>query len=184
LLADIPLGKVHVFSCTKIEDKMLQDEIINKARNGVCAIGYLSVPLTAYLGDVTKPYFKVIGTGFLVRQTTAITNRHVIQGLLAEQADLGFPDSQLFISFVALDEQQNLQLTLRMARGFVAHEELNIDVGFIEFKLEPAEQFRNIEPLLIVDKWDLRITEEVVVCGYLLAIQCWSKMERRIGGVR
>ena len=78
---------------------MLDKNIISKVTNGVCAVGYLSVPLAEYRKDPHSPFFHVIGTGFLVRPTTAITNRHVIDGLFQNQAELGFPSTQFFMSF-------------------------------------------------------------------------------------
>lgn len=44
--------------------------------------------------------FKVVGTGFLVRDTTVITNGHVINDLRTEQGKEHIPDAQLFLSFV------------------------------------------------------------------------------------
>ncbi|GAH04166.1 unnamed protein product, partial [marine sediment metagenome] len=41
---------------------MLEKKIISKITNGVCAIGYLSVPLTEYQKDTRSPFFHVIGT--------------------------------------------------------------------------------------------------------------------------
>lgn len=145
---------------------MIDQGVISKVRNGVCAVGYLTVPLPTYLKDLTKPYFKVVGTGFLVRDTTVVTNRHVIEGLLEEQADLGFPDNQFFISFVAPHDTSDLQITLRMIRGFATHEILDLDVGFLEFQRKPAQQFKNIYPLVVSKDWNLRVTAEICVCGY------------------
>ena len=53
---------------------MITKEIIDKVTNGVCAIGYLSVPLEEYRKNTLSPFFQIIGTGFLVRPTTVITN--------------------------------------------------------------------------------------------------------------
>lgn len=145
---------------------MISRETISGVRSGVCAIGYLTVPLTTYRRNLTSPYFQVIGTGFLVRESTAMTNRHVIEGLMEEQADLGFPDSQFFISFVAPHETSDLQITVRMIRGFASLANTELDVGFLEFQRKPVKQFKNIHPLTFAEEWDLRVTERVAVCGY------------------
>jgi hypothetical protein len=58
---------------------------LQKIRNGVCAIGYLTVPLFDYVKDDELPgMLKVVGTGFLVRETTVITCAHVLDDLQSE----------------------------------------------------------------------------------------------------
>jgi len=107
---------------------MIDPEVINRVRNGVCAVGYLTVPLEEYQRNIQSPYFQVVGTGFLVRKTTVITNRHVIQGLIDKQANLGFPDSQFFLLFVAPHEETNLKVTIRMIRDFASLGDETLDV--------------------------------------------------------
>lgn len=145
---------------------MIETKILNRVRNGVCAVGYLSVPLAEYLRNTSSPYFQVIGTGFLVRQTTVMTNRHVIEGLLEEQANLGFPDSQFFLSFVAPGGAAKLQVTVRMIQRFGAISPPSLDVGFLEFNIVHKEHFRDIAPLDIATSPTLTVTEEIAVCGY------------------
>jgi len=69
---------------------MIGQDILYKVRNGICAIGYLSVERSKYLQDPTFPYFKVVGTGFLVRDTTIMTNRHVPEAISDAQAELNW----------------------------------------------------------------------------------------------
>jgi len=145
---------------------MIKPEIVTRVRNGVCAVGYLSVPLEEYLQNTQSPFFQVIGTGFLVRETTVITNRHVIEGLIEEQANFGFPSSQFFLSFVAPFGTPDLQVTVRMIQHFAALADVSLDVGFLEFNLVHKEHFRNISPLDITTSLELNVTEEVAVCGY------------------
>jgi hypothetical protein len=143
---------------------MIEKEIIQKITNGVCAIGYLSVPLSEYQKDPRSPFFHVIGTGFLVRQTTVITNRHVIEGLFEEQSHYGFPSTQFFLSFIIPDGKGSFRNTLRMIRHFVTLDA--IDIGFVELKIVFEEHFKNIHPLNISTVFDFSLTEEIAVCGY------------------
>ena len=143
---------------------MFDKEIISKVTNGVCAIGYLSVPLTEYRKDTHSPFFHVIGTGFLVRSTTAITNRHVIEGLFESQANIGFPSTQFFISFIVPDGKGSFQNTVRMIRHFAALD--TPDIGFVEFHIVHEKHFENIYPLPITNTNDFKLTEEVAICGY------------------
>ena len=126
---------------------MLKNNIVRRITNGVCAVGWLSVPLEEYLENPQAPYFKVVGTGFLVRETTAITNRHVIEGLFDNQANYGFPSSQFFLSFVVPDGKGGFQNTIRMIRHFASLD--NLDIGFIEFHIVFEEHFKDIGPLQI-----------------------------------
>lgn len=143
---------------------MLKKKVIRRITNGVCAIGYLSVPLTEYRTDPRSPFFHVIGTGFLVRPTTAITNRHVIESLFESQASLGFPSSQLFLSFVVPDGKGSYRNTVRMIRHFATVDTL--DIGFVEFHIVYEEHFKDIRPLQIAAAKKFTLTEEVSVCGY------------------
>jgi hypothetical protein len=143
---------------------MIEKEIIQKITNGVCAIGYLSVPLSEFQKDPLSPFFHVIGTGFLVRQTTVITNRHVIEVLFEEQSHYGFPSTQFFLSFIIPDGKGSFRNTVRMIRHFATLDA--IDIGFVEFKIVIEEQFKYIHPLNISTMFDFSLTEEVAVCGY------------------
>ena len=145
---------------------MIEPDIISRVRNGVCAVGYLTVSLEQYLQNTRSPYFQVVGTGFLVRKTTVMTNRHVVEGLLNEQANFGFPSSQFFLSFIAPSQTGDLQITVRMIRHLAALSDPLLDVGFAEFEIVHEEHFREIAPLSITASIDLRVTEEIGVCGY------------------
>lgn len=143
---------------------MLNKDIISKVTNGVCAVGYLSVPLTEYRKDSRSPFFHVVGTGFLVRPTTVITNRHVVEGLFLSQADIGFPSTQFFISFIVPDGKGSFRNTVRMIRHFGALDDP--DIGFVEFHIVHEKHFEDIHPLPLAVKIDFKLTEEVAICGY------------------
>jgi len=145
---------------------MISKKVLASVRNGVCAIGYLTVPLTEYRKNPRAPYHQVVGTGFLVRPTTAITNRHVIEGLVDSRASLGFPTSQFFLSFVVPDRDLQLRNTIRMIRYFTALSSPSKDIGFVEFKIVHEAHFEDIRPLRIAKSLRLRVSQEVAVCGY------------------
>ena len=145
---------------------MIDAKVLNQIRHGICAVGYLTVPLEKYNEDAAQPYFKVVGTGFLVRPSVVITNRHVIEGLAEVQADLGFPDKQQMLLFVTVGEHARLRPVIRMIRATFTAANESLDVGFVQFQRQPEEHFRGIEPLELDDRYALRVTEEVAVCGY------------------
>lgn len=145
---------------------MIAEEILFKVRNGICAIGYLTVPFQSYLNDPQSPYFKVVGTGFMVRETTIMTNRHVIEGLVDSQHEFGFPDDQRVIVFVAPRSENRIQIVIRKIREPISLTESLLDVGFIEFSIGDKDQFEAISPLSIQDNWLLTVTEPIAVYGY------------------
>ncbi len=143
---------------------MIDKKVIREITNGVCAVGFLSVPLENYQKYLGSSLFHIIGTGFLVRATTAITNRHVIEGLFESQADFGFPDAQFFISFIVPDGKGSFRNTVRMIRQFA---KLDVaDIGFVEFEIVHEEHFEGIAPLTLAKSYDYQLTEEVSICGY------------------
>jgi S1-C subfamily serine protease len=145
---------------------MIELEVLNRIRHGICAVGYLTVPLEKYNEDPTRPYFKVVGTGFLVRSTTVMTNRHVIKRLEELQAELGFPHAQRMLLFVTADERGRLRAVTRMIRGALTANNSGLDIGFIEFQRHPEPHFMGIDPLVFEERYSLNVTEEIAVCGY------------------
>lgn len=145
---------------------MIATEILTSVRNGTCAIGYLSVSLEQFTTDPTAPHFHVVGSGFLVRQTIAITNRHVIEALDDSQAKEGFPDSQKMVAFVAPRTSDDLQFTIRMIRSVSTVANEDIDLGFVLFREHDPQHFQDIGPLTIQKDWELTVTERIALVGY------------------
>jgi V8-like Glu-specific endopeptidase len=143
---------------------MITQEILNSVRNAVCAVGCLVVPLTEYVQQLDSPDFKVVGTGFLVRPTTVLTNKHVLTALLALQADLGIPDSQLFLSFVVPSSEGKLRIIPRMIRRVGPLPA--VDIAFLEFQLQPAQHFENVIALEVANQWGVLVSEDVCIFGY------------------
>ena len=145
---------------------MIERQVLSRITHGICPVGYLTIPLERYNEDTAQPYFKVVGTGFLVRPTVVMTNRHVIEGLAEKQADLGFPHEQQTLLFVTIGEGSHLRPVVRMIRSTFTADNQALDVGFIAFMREPPDHFQGIEPLTFDDDYSLRVTEEIAVCGY------------------
>ena len=145
---------------------MISERIYRRVRNGVCAVGYLTGTLEQYLKHSEAGMFQVIGTGFLIGSATVLTNRHVIAGLLKAEITQVIPRRQLFIQFVAPNGRRLLQIVPRMIREVSYLDDPKLDIGFIKYKVVHRGHFRSIRPLAIVDRWNLRVSEEVGVCGY------------------
>jgi hypothetical protein len=145
---------------------VIKREIYERVRNGVCAVGYLTAPLSVYLENLDKPVFQVVGTGFLIQDTLILTNRHIVKALLESIGPDGIPSNQLFIQFVVPSERSTLQIVPRMIREVSYVDEPRLDLGFIRYKTVTEAHFAAIRPLEIADKWDSVVTQDVAVCGY------------------
>jgi hypothetical protein len=123
---------------------MIEPEFISNLQNSTCAIGYVTVPLEKFVVDTSQPFFKVIGTGFLVTDDRVMTNRHVIQGLLMEQVNFGFPDEQRVLMFVQPSKPGRWKIHIAgiLEMGYVRNTE--VDVGFIKFKRPDAQEFNSV----------------------------------------
>lgn len=145
---------------------MIRQDVYSLVRNGVCAVGFLTESLTVYRERLDEPIFQVIGTGFLIKDTLVLTNRHVIAGLMEAMVSNVVPANQLFIQFVVPHTGSKLQIVPRMIREVSYVESPKLDLGFITFKTVHDEHFAAIRPLAIADNWKLNVTEPVAVCGY------------------
>ena len=126
---------------------MISQAVYDAVRNGVCAVGFLTDPLTVYKQNLEKPIFQVIGTGFLAEENMVVTNRHVIGALMEAKITHLVPDNQLFIQFVVPDQSGSLQIVPRMIREVSFVDDPKIDLGFIKYKTVFAEHFKSIQPL-------------------------------------
>lgn len=145
---------------------MIDQETYDRLRNGVCAVGFLTEPLKVYLQNLESEIFRVIGTGFLVDETTVLTNRHVIGGLFDAQITHVVPSSQLFIQFVAPRDDGIPFPVPRLIRQVSYLDDPRLDIGLIRFRIFDESHFEAIAPLRVAETWNLAVSEEVGVCGY------------------
>jgi hypothetical protein len=145
---------------------MIAQEVLQKVRNGICAIGYLTVPHAQFTADYHQPFFKVVGTGFLVHDTVAMTCRHVIRGLQDYQADIGFPDDQRIVMFVHPHEATVWRVTISGISWFSYVESTEVDVGFVGFTRPGDEGFAAVAPLPVQSAAIYQVSEPIAICGY------------------
>jgi len=141
-------------------------ESLRELRNGVCGIGYLTVPMEEYSKDPTRPFFKVVGTGFLVRTTTILTNRHVIELMLSTQRDTGFSDNQRLLMFVYPQGEFGMGVGFAKMKKFGYITDPSLDVGICEVGPLPEEALGQIKPLDLRKDERLTIGDPIAVCGY------------------
>ena len=142
---------------------MFDQEILNQIRAGICAIGYATVPVQEYLKDPTRPYFKVYGTGFLVRDTVVMTNRNVIEEVRKAQQQTGFPDNQFLVHFVYSVQAGQWRTAFRTFQS--ADLFGGLDIGLVEISRQPGEM-EPCRPLPLGDLSSIAVTQPIAVCGY------------------
>jgi V8-like Glu-specific endopeptidase len=145
---------------------MIGQQLLNTLRSGICAIGYTTVPVGTYLQNASAPYLKVLGTGFLIRNEVVITCRHVIQALLEAQEELGFPDDQRVLVFITPNNGAGVNIGVSTLGTFGFPTNSDIDVAFVECPRLEGPGFVLVKALPLRRAWDLRVTQQVAVCGY------------------
>lgn len=145
---------------------MIDHETFQALRNGICAVGFLTEPLEVYLQNLESEIFQVIGTGFLIDDTTVLTNRHVIGGLFDVEITHVVPRSQLFIQFVAPRDDGVPFPVPRLIREVSYLGDPRLDIGLIRCRVFNETHFEAISPLSVVETWNLTVSEEIGVCGY------------------
>ena len=143
---------------------MIKNAILNRVRAGICGVGYLTVRLQEI--DPIRPFFEVVGTGFLIRRNTVMTNRHVLEGIMQRQMKMGFPDKQKCLMFV-YPTGSHMWLASYVPFGssrFLTHEDL--DIGFIKFDRSTHSGSRECRPLALGDLSRVAVSLPIAVCGY------------------
>ena len=141
---------------------MINKSVLDQIRNGVCAVGYVTVPLQEYAKDPKRPFFKVQGTGFLVRGNIVVTNRHVIEKIRRDQRETGFPDDQtrfLFVYPIAPGKWNTAFCRFLYVTVFTG-----VDIALVE--LDPNTSLGPCSPLPLGNLSSLSVTESLAVCGY------------------
>jgi len=142
---------------------MFDQEILNQIRAGICAIGYVTVPAQEYKKDPLRPYFKVCGTGFLVRDNTVMTNRHVLEEIRRAQQQTGFPDNQIVCCFVFPVGSGKWSTLLIRLQFFTTFQDP--DIGFVDIGRHPGEMEQcHLPPLGNLSS--LVVAEAIAVWGY------------------
>ena len=139
--------------------------VLERIRSGICAVGYITVKPEEYVKNFSGPWFKVVGTGFLVREGTVMTNRHVILALGEAQKEFGFPEDQKCVQFVHSIGESRWSQAFRKLSFYGVSARDDLDVGFIDFKADDALK-AGCRPLVLGDLSSVVLGEAVGTCGY------------------
>ena len=150
---------------------MISVDIAKRLRNSVCAVGYLTIPMEQHRQNPTNPDFYIIGTGFLVSETTVLTNRHVLEAMYRAEDNLDIPKEQFLVSFVypRTGEEPNWQLCYMTVGLSIIPERENVpDIGFIKFSPEKTtdDYKKQCKPVVFDDLQSVNIGDPVAMWGY------------------
>ena len=137
--------------------------MLDEVRSSVCAIGWLDGTPDQYLAD--RGRFKVVGTGFLIAETTAMTNRHVVQRVLDCQRNRNVPQDRLLLLFTYPGDSGWKESFCRI-KGIGLTDSANPDVGFIEFARCPEPEFGLCKPLHPADLSNVQVGYHVAAFGF------------------
>ncbi len=153
---------------------MVKPKIFSKVRNGVCAVGYLTIDPQQFNEAIKDPkrrpdeFFKVVGTGFLVRETSILTNRHVIKGLGEIQKKDGVTGDRVVLQFT-YPVSTGVEQIYCPCHGFTYPAEISQDVGLLDFTHPPDAEFEQCQPLKFINTHQqIKIGQAIGVLGFPL----------------
>jgi S1-C subfamily serine protease len=146
---------------------MIPDSVIQSVSNGTCALGILH-DLNSTLGEIKNKDFTIIGTGFLVRSNTILTNRHVVQAITRKMDKLRLPNPHGRAQFSYPFDDGMEQYFAEVTKVAVLNEP-HLDVALLQFdRPKDMPTFEsNVKPLSAVKSvLDLKLGEPVGVMGF------------------
>jgi Trypsin-like peptidase domain len=159
---------------------MISSQILNTVRAGICAIGYLVLPPKTFINKQIDPLIRIVGTGFLVRPSTVMTNRHVIEIVLNKGKEQGISLDNFYVSFMySRDKAGGLQEGVCKFLKVSLIQNQEIDIGFIDFKRRPEPEFEQCRPLQMGIPSSAMIGQSIAACGYPFGNKFLERSERR-----
>jgi hypothetical protein len=148
------------------DSNMITESILSQIRYAVCAVGYLKIPAEEFVNDPSAAQYEIVGTGFLVRENTIITNRHVLEDLNDSCISSGFGAERKLLQFVyprAGGWQTGFCRVV--SAGYITNQE--IDVGFIEFNRRREPEFQQCRPVALTnDAQGINVGRPIGIFGY------------------
>lgn len=112
--------------------------------------------------------FEILGTGFLIRPSTIITNRHVLEACQKVTNEQGIPIDQFYAQFIYKDLNGGT-----LVAGYCKFKKFGFvsspgpDVGFIEFVRRPEKDFASVEQLEMAQDFStLAVGTAIAEMGY------------------
>jgi hypothetical protein len=137
------------------------------------------VPVSQYVAEPDKPHFDIVGTGFLVRPTTAITNRHVVEALRSISKKKRIVADRLLVQFTVPDGAEYVHTLSQIQRWGSVDNPRPLDIGFIDFERSPLAAFEACQPVVLDDPPAFRVGSRVAMVGYAFGTK---HLARSVGG--
>lgn len=148
----------------------MKSKIVQRINNGTCALGIVKSSIEDLKHSRKPEDYEIVGTGFLVRSDTIVTNRHVALEIAERMQKYKLPPAHAQARFVYLNEpgQQILYCPLRRC-NVVANP--IVDAAVIDFErddsTDPPDFVKSVNRLSILENIaDLRLGEPIAAMGY------------------
>ncbi len=145
---------------------MIDANTLNRVRASTCGVGrFLENPDHVHQ-DPSRANFEILGTGFLIADTTAITNNHVIEALHRPVKGRRLPQSWEFLLFVH-PTAVGWRVLFQQVKGEGVLDPVRMDIALLEFDRPPSDpEFEVCQPVRFGDLAQLRVSQPVAVTGY------------------
>ncbi len=157
---------------------MIEESIIHRLQRATCAVGYLKIPYEQFAQEPNLAAFRIVGSGFLVKDDVAMTNRHVVQGLVQMQKKDFIPDDQRALLFVSPLPNSEVIIALTRITDLMINDHEDIDIGLIDFVRRKDEEFEKNLPAKIASTFDYHLTEKIAAIGYPYGEKLMEKRDR------
>ena len=144
---------------------MLDSKTIDKIQYSTCGICSIDVSPVEYVQDKKKESLFVYGSGFLVRPTTVITNRHVLTQVNKDLEDKKITKDNLYLWFIFPAENKIKQGFCKF-KNFGVITNNDTDIGLIEFVRRSEPEFSVCRPLEVIEDYQVQIGDPIAICGY------------------
>lgn len=158
-------------------ESMISQAVVNRIRISTCAVLRMEERHEQLLAGkvpgskMPRPKFKVVGTGFLVRNNLVLTNRHVVELIVADGQKTGsYEHWYLQFTYPRL-EGELTETTKRIVNAFAFIDPSGadgIDAGLLELRREKKENFDICVPVEFGDLTAIAVGAEIAVCGFPL----------------
>jgi S1-C subfamily serine protease len=145
---------------------MFNKENFAAIRLRTCSIGVLKVPISEVENNPSTPFFKILGTGFLIGSLTVLTNRHVVSNVTQYIEKESLPKDRRHVVFLRSDSSGLSQTFHEIEKMGMATQPTNLDLGLISFKATPNDPIRSLTPVEVPENFTSEVGDSIAVYGF------------------
>jgi len=155
---------------------MIRADVVAKIRLSTCGVVRLVKPHQdlfpgAKPGDKlsARPYSEVVASGFLVRPNLVLTNRHVVERVVADHRKQGHHNNW-YLEFTYPGKPGSVSLTTqRISNVFAIVDPAGtgkLDVGLLEFNRGEDGDLHACQPVVFGELAQIQVGADIGVCGF------------------